>query len=205
MASDADQPVPSRPSPARPPVVPAGTGTLGMWLFLASLFMLFASAMIAYAFIRLAGARSPGRGALHLPSLLWLSTALVIGVSFAMSRAVSAVRQERQQPFMTWTWASVALALGFLAVQTPAMLALLREHEQFRSAGIFLYGLVFVLILLHALHVVGGMAALGRIVVRGSRGAYDHEHYQPVRHAAMYWHFLDLIWILMFVTFLLTD
>jgi heme/copper-type cytochrome/quinol oxidase subunit 3 len=175
-----------------------------MALFLASLSMLFAAAMVGYAIIRLAGRRSPESGTLHLPPILWLSTLLVICVSITMSRAVAAVRREQIRAFAAWLTASLLLAIGFLAVQTPAMIGLLAEHARYRTAGLFLYGLIFVLVLLHALHVLGGMIALVRVRWQARRGVYDHEHYQPVRHAAMYWHFLDIIWILMFITFLAT-
>jgi len=201
MASDEPTPRATRPSP---PPVPPGTGTVGISLFLLSLFMLFSAAMVGYIFVRLAGTHSPARGSLHFPAILWISTVLVVGVSFTMSRAVRALRHEHQPSFLKWMAASLALAIGFLLVQTPAMIVLLAEHQRLRAAGLFLYGLVFVLILLHALHVLGGMIALIRVTARGRKGIYDHEHYQPVRHTALYWHFLDVIWILMFLTFLLT-
>lgn len=65
-----------------------------------------------------------------------------------------------------------------------------------------LYGLVFFLVLIHALHVFGGIIALARTWQQARRGVYDHEHYQPVRHVALYWHFLDAVWLAMFFTFL---
>lgn len=197
------EPLNYRPARTHSPPVPSGTGALGMRLFLISLFMLFAAAMMGYALIR----TSPNgvkQGRLHFPHLLWISTALVICVSLTMGRAVAAVRRERQPAFRFWLLLSLALAIGFLLVQAPAMAGLLAEHQRMRVQGRFLYGLVFVLILLHALHVAGGMIALLRISFRGRHGAYDHEHYQPVRFAAWYWHFLDFIWIVMFLTFLLT-
>jgi heme/copper-type cytochrome/quinol oxidase subunit 3 len=177
-----------------------------MWLFLISLSMLFGAAMVAYVVIRFTGSKSPDRGTLQFPDIFWLSTALVIGVSFAMSRALHALRREHQNPFRSWVRLSLALAIGFLIVQSPAMARLVVEHQHLRhqGSGMFLYGLVFFLVLLHALHVLGGMIALIRVGYQARRGAYDHEHYQPVRHAAMYWHFLDIIWILMFLTFLVT-
>ena len=192
----------SRRAADYPPHVPAATGTLGMWLFLISLFMLFAAAMVGYAIIRLAGHQSPPSGAIHLPGLLWLSTALVIGVSFSMARGLRYLRIERQAGFRAWLRWSIALAIGFLVVQAPAMAMLLAGSRQ---SVIVLYRLIFVLVLLHALHVVGGIVALARVALQTRRGVYDHEHYLPVRHAAMYWHFLDLIWIIMFLTFLLTE
>jgi heme/copper-type cytochrome/quinol oxidase subunit 3 len=198
------EPLNHRPARPHPPPVPSGTGALGMRLFLVSLFMLFAAAMVGYVFVRLAGGKSPPPGSLHFPRLLWVSTALVICVSIAMSQAVSAVRREKQGAFRTWLSIALLLAIAFLLVQAPAMAVLLLEHERLRAAGLFLYGLVFFLILLHALHVAGGMIALLRLQFRCQQGVYDHEHYQPVRYTAWYWHFLDVIWIVMFSTFLLT-
>jgi cytochrome c oxidase subunit 3 len=175
-----------------------------MWLFLIALFMLFGAVMVAYLFIRLAGAKSPPLHVIHLPSLLWLSTALVIGVSIALARAVKYLRMEKQDSFRDWFRVSLLMAVGFIIVQAPAMLMLLRAHYQLRSQGMFLYGLVFFLILIHALHVVGGIVAMVWVGIKAERGVYDHEHYLPVNHVAMYWHFLDFVWLSMFVTFLST-
>jgi heme/copper-type cytochrome/quinol oxidase subunit 3 len=61
---------------------------------------------------------------------------------------------------------------------------------------------VFFLILVHALHVIGGIITLIRVAYRARKDVFDHENYQPVRHTAMYWHFLDAVWMVMFVTFL---
>ena len=204
MASDDPTPAPLDPDRFKSPPVPPSAGTFGMILFLISLTMLFLAAITAYLVIRLTSSRSPRPGTLHLPHILWISTILVISVSVAMTQAVRTLRRERQQSFIGWIWIAIVLALGFLAVQAPAMAELLREHARLRSAGLFLYGLVFALILLHALHVLGGMVALGIVAAQAHRGRYDHERYQPVRHAAMYWHFLDIIWILMFAAFLAT-
>lgn len=175
-----------------------------MWLFLTSLFMLFAAVITAYLFVRLAGAKSPPLHTVHFPNLLWLSTALVIGVSVALARTVASLRLEHQDAFRRWLRVALLLGIGFILVQAPAMARLLVVHQHLRQSGMFLYGMVFVLILLHALHVVGGIIALIRVTIQGERGVYDHEHYLPVRHTAMYWHFLDLIWLAMFTTFLVT-
>ncbi len=57
--------------------------------------------------------------------------------------------------------------------------------------------------IIHALHVVGGVAALVFIFFGIARGAYDHERHFPVRFCAMYWHFLDVVWIIMLLSFAL--
>jgi heme/copper-type cytochrome/quinol oxidase subunit 3 len=187
---------------SRFPQVPASTVTVGMWLFLAALFMLFAAGLLGWVVIRNTGDNSKQH--FQLPAILWLSTALVLGVSFTITRALRSIRRERRASFLGWVRASLVLGIGFLLVQTPAMVLLLSQHRDLRGRGMGLYGLLFFLILVHALHVVGGMIALVLLDIRGRRGVYDHEHYLPVRHAAMYWHFLDLVWLAMFFTFLAT-
>jgi heme/copper-type cytochrome/quinol oxidase subunit 3 len=93
------------------------------------------------------------------------------------------------------------------------MAQVLDEHRQLRAAAeanknpgdftpVSLYGLVFILILLHALHVLGGIIALGMVTWRARQGKYDHENYMGVQFAARYWHFLDIVWIGMFTMFL---
>jgi cytochrome c oxidase subunit 3 len=65
-------------------------------------------------------------------------------------------------------------------------------------------GMVAVLALLHALHVAGGVIALGIVSVRAVLGRYDHERHWPVDFAAQYWHFLDAVWLCMLAAFWLT-
>ena len=189
-------------SPYYPPHVPHATATLGMWLFLAALFMLFAGVMVAYLAIRLGSERSPPLHEIHFPKLLWLSTALVISVSVALARSLHFVRLEKQTQFRLWLNRALWLAVGFIIVQTPAMIELLRSHKRLEQRGVYLYGFVFFLILVHAAHVVGGIVALIRVAYLARRDVFDHENYQPVRHTAMYWHFLDAVWLTMFVMFL---
>ena len=180
---------------------PTRTGTIGMYLFLAALFMLFASGMLGYVLIRVAATSKFALGSLEIPQALWLSTAVVIIASFTVQRAVGELRHERQPAFRRWLLITMLLAVAFVIVQAPSMVLLLSRQQEMRQKKIALYGLVFVLILLHALHVLGGIGALGWTLKRARDGAYDHENYQPVSRVALYWHFLDAVWLVMFFTF----
>lgn len=204
----------------RPPAGAKRTlGTFGMWLFLAALFMLFGATMVGYVIIRhqasipsdvkLVSTGKPRPtvplDTLHFPATLWVSTALVIGVSFAMTAAHAYFRRGLQQPYRKALIAALALAAGFVTVQTPAMIQLLTANKA--ALGLadrhHFYMLVFFMVLLHALHVLGGMVALTRLALRSQHGGYDPANADPVTTVGMYWHFLDLIWIAMFGTFIL--
>jgi heme/copper-type cytochrome/quinol oxidase subunit 3 len=217
VASSADYLSSSSSLPFR---APNRSAVVGMRLFIASLGMLFLASMIAYALIRtgrFGSAELPALGSIVLPKSLWISTGLVLLGSVTISRAVAMVRRERQREFRGWLVATLIIAIAFVIVQTPALASLVTEHlHQLRTASaaaaeegsnrsrpaMALYGFTFFLIVLHALHVVGGIVTIAWTTYRAGQGAYDHEHNLPIKHAALYWHFLDVVWIVMYGTLL---
>jgi cytochrome c oxidase subunit III len=190
---------------------------IGMWLFLASLTMLFFAGMLMYVLfiLHVFSANNP-TVAVHLPLATWASTAVLIIGSFTIHRALSSVRAQKLPEMRRYLFITTALAVVFLLIQTPCLALILRAQQaalnnaqlgQGDGAGrpVQLAGLVFCLILLHALHVVGGVIAMLIVAHRAAHDRYDHENYMGIRHAALYWHFLDIIWILMFTIFLVTS
>ena len=180
--------------------VPRRTSTIAIWFFLAALTMLFGSSMLGYFFIRLAGSAAPSGRVLRLPPLLWVSTIVIVTSSISMARALRFLRREDQKAFRNAIVMTLGLAVTFVAIQTPALAELLRTHQQMQQTGLRLYGMLFFLVLLHALHVLGGIVMLVTVTVRAFKRRYDHEHYTPVYNAALYWHFLDVVWLVMFLS-----
>ncbi|MEM9420260.1 MAG: cytochrome c oxidase subunit 3 [Planctomycetota bacterium] len=217
------------PAPASPPPptifssngqrTPRGTGELGMYLFLAALAMLFVSSMIGYVLVRFTKTRTiyepgstteiafhptaPPFGTMDFPILgLLLSTAVILASSFTMHLAIKNVRLERQRKFRASLIATLALSILFCVVQTPCMWSLLCAHDA-ENISNTMYGIVFFLVLVHALHVVGGIIPLAVTTYRAGQDRYDHEHYTPVKLVGMYWHFLDGVWLFMFAVLLI--
>lgn len=184
-----------------------------MWLFLAALAMLFIGGMLAYIIIRVTGtvggthpvtgkAIAPTAPPLHtiaLPTVLWLSTGAILISSYTIHRALDNVVHERQDRFRQALLATLLLAVPFFLAQGAGLATLLgRVGDQAHA----LQNAIVFLIVIHALHVVGGMIPLAVIFRRANQGRYDHEYHTPVRNLALYWHFLDVVWMLMFATFL---
>ena len=180
--------------------VPRRASTFGILLFLASLSMLFIASLVGYFVIRKFSSASPRGRVLHLPPILWLSTIVMIASSFTISRALVAIRAERRSDFRRYLWFTLALAITFIAIQTPALVQMLRDHARLEPSGMRLYGLLFFLVLLHALHVIGGLVMLGIVLANAFRGRYDHENHVAVSNLALYWHFLDGVWLVMFLS-----
>jgi cytochrome c oxidase subunit 3 len=192
------------PDPDKGHRAPRGAGVLGMWLFLAALTMLFLASLVGYVVIRM---RRGGIGTVTLPWGLWVSTALMLSGSVSIHLALRAVRRERQVRFRQMMVASLALACSFVAVQAPSMAVLLARHRPgtaMAGAPVSAYGLIFFLILVHALHVIGGIVPLAVVTGKALKHRYDHESHEPVRYLGMYWHFLDGVWVVMFGTLLVT-
>lgn len=204
------------PSATKPPSpmprashTPEGTAVFGMWLFLAALGMLFAASLLGYLIIRYQAHATPE----HSIDVPWvkftISTVVILMSSLTLGQAVAAVRAERQSKLRGRLIATLVLAGLFLIVQTPAMVQLVGGHfaylDDHPGQPPAMFGLVFFLVLIHALHVIGGLIPLAMITVNAHRGRYDHESYGPVRYTTMYWHFLDGVWVVMFTTFALTS
>ncbi|MGL4461224.1 MAG: cytochrome c oxidase subunit 3 [Planctomycetia bacterium] len=181
--------------------LPRGTAILGMWLFLAALGSFFLASVASYLLIRLAAHGGPPLGTVRLPLSLYLSTGLLIVSSWTMHQALVNVRRERQRPFRRYLAGTLALGCAFLAVQVPSLIQLLADHDRFMNENVYLYGLVMVLVVFHGLHVVGGLIPLAVTTVRAYFDRYDHECHLGVSFCAMYWHFLDAVWLLLFGAF----
>lgn len=183
---------------------PAGTGIFGLFLFLLSLGVLFVASMVGYIIIRTTGTHAPAAGTLHVAAGFWISTAIMIVSSVTMHMAVGAIRRGNATTFKTAIILTALLAVAFLMVQAPNVYQLYRTHEASRADNVFLYGLAMLLIALHAAHVLGGLVPLGLVTAHALTGRYDADHHEGVRQCAMYWHFLDGVWVVMFAMFLLT-
>lgn len=192
---------------------PHRASVIGLWLVLAALGMLFASSMLLYALMRLHYFGRIASEPIEVPKLAWASTIVLFIGSFTIHRAVVAIRRERLANCLKFLYITSALAVLFLIVQSPCMAEVLGAHQKFAAESkanpgpggfspVSLYGLVFVLILLHALHVLGGIVALAVVTLRARAQKYDHENYMGVQFAARYWHFLDIVWLTMFTMFL---
>ncbi len=172
----------------------------GGWLFLAMLLIFFLSSLLLYAIYALARRDDPYSAA-PLPWSFLVSSVCLLMVSGMLHRATRTVRRDR---LLKTTWllaASLIAAVVFLTIQLLAMNQMLQETALMAGNGRGLVGMVVVWAFVHALHVAGGVIALGIVATRAAIGKYDHERHFAVDFTAHYWHFLDAVWIAMLVAF----
>jgi heme/copper-type cytochrome/quinol oxidase subunit 3 len=173
---------------------------LGMGLFLASEVMLFGSLFSAYALLRSGAMSWPDQSSIVNVRLASVNTLVLIASSVVILRAAARLRAGDVAAFRTLMAITAVLGIVFLGIKSieyrGEILSGLRP-----STNNFV-GLYFVMTSLHALHVGGGvlvnlfLCGPGMAMSRRDASRFTGR----VEAAALYWNFIDIIWILMFIT-----
>jgi cytochrome c oxidase subunit 3 len=167
-----------------------------MWIFLAALAVLFAAAIVGYLIVRLKAASWPPPGMPRLPAGLGLATLILVSASVAVHLAHRAIRVGELALASRRLAITLALVCAFLAVQLTNWWALIRLHT---TAASNLYAFTFFMLTgLHAAHVVGGIGLLAVVWSRARRSRYGSGHHPGITYAAMYVHFLDAVWLVLY-------
>ncbi|MEO6883404.1 MAG: cytochrome c oxidase subunit 3 [Bacteroidia bacterium] len=167
-----------------------------MWLGIVSIIMLFAGLTSGYVIRQMSGSW------LHfeLPSLFWLSTAIILTSSATMNWAVMAAKQNQLQKLKIAIGITFLLGIAFTFSQFAAWHILIANNIFFtgvksNAAGSFLY----VLTGLHLLHLIGGLICLIVVLTKSLLNRYSAENMLGLKLCAIYWHFLDALWVYLFL------
>jgi cytochrome c oxidase subunit 3 len=172
---------------------------LGMWLFLASEVMLFGSLISAYVLLRSGALTWPDQSAILSVPLATLNTVILISSSVTMLRAWTALAAGKIDTYRAFMGLTLLLGAVFLAIKTF-------EYSDKFAHGLgpatnnFL-GLYFTLTGLHVLHLVGGLLVNAYLLGPGARmWKTDAKRFtNRVEVAGLYWHFVDAIWLVLFL------
>ena len=176
--------------------LPEGAGTFGLLLFFVSLAVLFLSSAIGVVVVR--AQFDAVEFPVQFPKAGWpLSTALLIATSLCLHLAVRALRIDESRRFLTLLGGALAAGTLFFVTQAIFWNALFDQQDaQIRSVESGFYA-VAMLTILHAAHVLGGVLWLGVVFVRAVGKRYWSLSHGQVRGIALYWHFIDAVWILL--------
>jgi len=190
--------------PAESPLTPESWGKLGMWVFLAGDAMSFGALLAGYGAIRAGSVDWPVPAEVLGISLTAFMTFLLICSSLTMVKGLSAIKRGDQKRLVTFLGLTILGGVIFLGCQAYEWTHLIHEGLEFTTNpyGNYLFGTTFFAITgFHGAHVTAGVIYLTIVVIRGLRGKYSAENCNGVEILGLYWHFVDLVWILVF-TFL---
>jgi cytochrome c oxidase subunit III len=169
---------------------------LGVWLFLASEIMLFATLFTTYLVLRMASVEWPrGWEVLNVP-LAMTNTFVLITSSVTIVMAYVKTVEKDLAGFRRYMAITIALGVLFLVFKSFEYGAHFREHE-YPSTSIFA-AVYFTLTGLHCLHVIGGLIVNGGLLYLANE-QFDHPLFPGrIEGAGLYWHFVDVVWIFLF-------
>ena len=170
---------------------------LGMVLFVASEAMFFAAFFGAYFTIKAANNVWPPKG-IPIPKigLPAVATAMLVSSSFVLQAGVRAIRRGDAKALERWLGLTILLGVGFLVLQ-------LRDyaHTGFGIHDGIYPSLFYVMTSLHMAHVFGGVLFLALVLAQSRTGQLSMVRHEPVEAGAIYWHFVDVVWIGLFTVF----
>jgi heme/copper-type cytochrome/quinol oxidase subunit 3 len=172
---------------------------LGMWVFLASEVMFFTALIGSYVIIRVghpeAWTGHPRTTPLNIP-VTAVNTFLLICSSVTMVKAFAAAQDGLQRQLRRWLVATCFIGATFVSVQVFEYRKLISEGFV-PSASVF--GSTFYTMTgFHGFHVTMGVICMIFVTIRAFLGRYTAEDHRGVEVIGLYWHFVDLVWIILF-------
>ena len=171
---------------------------IGVWVAIAGVVMLFTALASAYI-VRSASGNDwlP----ITMPKVLWLSTTLILISSLTMEVSRRSLKRQSNAGYSSWLMITVALGLGFLASQLIAW-------RQLANQGVYMASnphssFFYLFTAAHGVHLLGGILALSYLLLRTTkkRGTVEGElrRVGAADAATIYWHFMDGLWIFLFL------
>lgn len=187
--------------PVPPDVVPEKTLSAAEWgmaSFLLSEAAFFSTLIVAYVTFRGRDLVGPTPSdTLTLPLVL-ASSSLLLASSATIHLATGALERGKPTLFKVWWFVTILLGIGFLVGTAVEWHELIYEHHLTISRNLF-GTTYYTLVGFHALHVTLGVVAMLIVVGLALRGQVNHEHGTSAHLVSWYWHFVDAVWIVVFI------
>jgi cytochrome c oxidase subunit 3 len=172
---------------------------LGMVLFVASEAMFFAAFFGGYFTIKANAPEWPPAGTPHLKiDIASILTVILVISSITVQMSLRSIRSGSRSRSTVWLGVTILLGILFLSLQ-------LYDYSQLGFGlkdGVF-GTLFYVMTGIHMAHVIGGVVFLALVFVQARRGRLSATHHDPLAAGAIYWDFVDVVWLCLFTVFYL--
>ncbi len=172
------------------------TSKLAMWTFLGSECLLFGSLISTYLLYRGRGTTGPFPNDVYDIPFTSVSSFVLLMSSLTMVLALASLQRADQRQARIWLLATALLGMIFLAGQTYEFTTFVREGLTIRTNP---FGSAFFLLTgTHGIHVTLGVLMLLTLFSMSIRGSLPPERAEAVELVGLYWHFVDIVWIVIF-------
>ncbi len=169
-----------------------------LWVAIGSILMMFAGLTSAYIVKR----SQASWLMLEIPVVFWYSTAAILASSITVQLSLKALKAREMMAYKRWLMITAVLGVLFLVLQIVGFKQFGANDIRLIGAGSNAsYSFLLAISALHGLHVLGGVIALVVIAIQALRIATRNYNTVPLEVAATYWHFVDALWIYLFIFF----
>lgn len=170
---------------------------LGFYFFLVSEVFLFGGLIISYLVLRSGFIEWPPSGTPHLPKTMTaFNTLFLVISSLAFNFAHTSIRDGKMKQYVAGMAATILLGGLFLGIQIKEWGNLIQEGLSLKTG---IYGpSFFTLTGCHGLHVLAGIIFIFIILLQSFQGIYNKEKHAGVELCGIYWHFVDIVWLVLF-------
>jgi cytochrome c oxidase subunit III len=170
--------------------------TLGMLLFIISEVMIFGAFFTAYFFLRVVDHNPWPAAGTHLPeAVAGINTAILLSSSLTIHWALVSIKNGNRWGLRAGMLTTFLLGLTFLTVQINEYVHIGFAPHDAAQGSIF-----YALTGLHGAHVFIGLVMLLVVTIRAFRGHYSPESHQGMEVPGIYWHFVDIMWVVVYTT-----
>ncbi|HSO81590.1 cytochrome c oxidase subunit 3 family protein [Thiocapsa sp.] len=172
-------------------------GDLAIWIFILAELAVFAIFFASYAFARMGDVAmfNEYQATLDKGAAL-INTLALITSSYFVVRAIAAIREDQRKTSVRWLLAALAMGALFLVVKSAEYVHHFGEGVRLSSNTFYMFYLS--LTFFHFLHVVLGMVILAAVALKTHQGAYSASEHTGMETGGVYWHMVDLVWLILF-------
>ena len=162
-----------------------------------SMTMMFAGLTSAYV---VSQSRADWLKDFQLPSAFYFSTIAILGCSVTFHLAKKAIQKGNQSRTTSFLLATLALGISFVVLQFVGFGQIVANGYYFTgSASSITTTFLYIVVLVHLIHLAGGMISLLIIIYNHFKQKYNSTQTLGIELGAMYWHFLDFLWVYLFL------
>ena len=162
-----------------------------------SMFMMFAGLTSAFVVSK---SRADWVKDFQLPSAFYFSTAAILGCSVTFHLAKKAIQKDKRSATTSFLLATFALGIVFVILQFEGFRQIVDSGYFFTgSASSITTTFLYIVTIVHLAHLAGGLISLLIIIYNHFKQKYNSTQTLGIELGAMYWHFLDFLWVYLFL------
>ena len=168
-----------------------------LWVAMISMFMMFAGLTSAYIVSK---SRHDWLGDFELPFAFTLSTIVIVLSSFTFHFAVSAIRKDNRSKTSMFLWITFVLGVMFVFLQFKGFGQIIENGFYFTGPeSNVTTSFLYIVVIMHIAHLFAGLISLSIVIYNHYKQKYNSSQPLGIELSAMFWHFLDFLWLYLFL------